>query len=171
MDQVQARLISLGRDGSAAEVVALLGQKSVTRHVKGVVLNGWVPAKNGAPKSVPVFRGVGRNPDEAAIARLDAVEVEEARTLKAYKDIASLAEIALPELRKIISRMRKFREEAVDVPAGLWHLIDAILRKKAEFIFSAIQEDVADALADAAMAHSAANKVRAEVQRTVEFVF
>ena len=60
MELVKARLISGG--GNTAEVVMYFGEgvqrRSVTRHLQRVYLgHGW-----------------GRNPDEAAIARLDAAE-------------------------------------------------------------------------------------------------
>lgn len=154
MESIQARLISRNVKKGTAEVVVVIGGLSVTRHLVRVVGD----------------YGIGRNPDEAAIARLDAAEANEAKALRAYEAIIALAEIKINDLRGILYRMRKFGWEAADVPAGLWDMVGAILRKKAESIFAAIHENVADAAAEAAMAHATANKVRADVPRTREFV-
>lgn len=158
-------------DGGAVTTVRkrTVGRPMIVRSVtRDVEVTKVVRGENG----VTLYcHGTGRNPDEPAIVRLDAAEMAERRALEAYERIAALAEIALPELRKILYRMRKFGDEAVDIPTGLWAMIGKILRIRAEFIFAAIQEKVADDLADSALAHAAANKVRAEVQRTVEFVF
>ncbi|MBI2041696.1 MAG: hypothetical protein HYT20_01575 [Candidatus Nealsonbacteria bacterium] len=161
MDPVLARLISRDIRHGTAEVVVYFGdgpdKRSVTRHLIHVVGMG--------------DKGIGRNPDEPSIAKLDAAEAAEKGAKEAYERIADLGKIEMPKLRDILWRMRKFKEEAVDLPAGLRPIIGKILFRKAEFIKAFVEQIVADDLADMAMSHVAANKVRAEVTRTVEFVF
>lgn len=144
--QARARLISWGK-GGRAQVVTYLGEgsqrRSVTRHVR---------QKDG--------RWLGNNPDETAIAYLDAMELAE----KSSEGLTKKSSDYLAEIEGNIEAL-KADKAAIDVKKyriirrkfGNFHK-EAIVMARLATAMSVDDKKVAD-------------KARAEIPRVVEFVF
>lgn len=145
MEKVNARLIS--RRGGRAQVVTYLGEgsqkRSITRHVR-LVGETWF----------------GRNPDEASIAYLDAMELAE-------KSSGEFAKESSDYLAEVESEIKALKEKKATMDVKEYR---TIRRKLGEFLKEAVViANLATALS--ADDKKAADKARADIPRMVEFSF
>ena len=147
---IQARLISRG--GGCAQVVTYIGEgsqrRSVTRHVR---LEGG-------------SRWMGCNPDEAAIAQLDAAENDLLMAKGQHESAEQLAKLTIKDIERI---RREGRMAGLLLSANLDPLeevaaktIKAALKQRADYlaaILKAIETQV--------------KRLRTEIPRKVQFSF
>lgn len=159
---VEARFISQSSNGKKAQVVLLVGEgahrRSITRHVH---LEGG--------------RWMGLNPDEAAVAQLDAGEKELEETQSCHETIASLAEIQMKDLKRFAGKIQQYREETHGVPATVFNLgMDILLAEQklnAKTLKAALKAEIAKSEKNLKEIHGRVEKLRREIPRHVEFYF
>ena len=152
MDLEQARVISTGKQRGRAEVVLCVGEgsqrRSITRHIR---LTGGV--------------WVGRNTDDAAVARLDAAEKALEETERRHNLMKPLAKITIKEINNILGRIYQYGKKRA--PNGFLDVAgDEVDAKIIRIAIMAKNKKLAVVFHDAA---KYARNIRKEVPREVIF--
>jgi hypothetical protein len=158
MDLTQARVISASKDGKRAEVVIYVGEgsqrRSITRHVH-LQSGQWV----------------GRNPNDAALARLDEAERAFEKVKGQHETLKPLAKLSVKEIDKIIKQVRKHGKKARGIPNGFLDTVGSLVKSKvdAETIRVELGKIIKESAIALGVATRRVRKLRKEIPREVIF--